>query len=144
MTGKLSKNFHGVGIGPLSNILAVKVYFQTKTNFLDNFPPNGSLCITRQPQEIRLGGEECFYERTIVHEFIHAIGFTHEQNRPDRDDYIDVMYDNIKENHTSAFEKKENDWIHDTPYDWKSVMHYAPINTFGISDSLPTMKSKVC
>ena len=25
MTGKLSKNFHGVGIGPLSNILAVKV-----------------------------------------------------------------------------------------------------------------------
>ena len=25
MTGKLSKNFHGVGIGLLSNILAVKV-----------------------------------------------------------------------------------------------------------------------
>ena len=24
MTGKLSKNFHGFGIGPLSNILAVK------------------------------------------------------------------------------------------------------------------------
>ena len=24
MTGKLSKNFHGVGIGPLSNIFAVK------------------------------------------------------------------------------------------------------------------------
>ena len=24
MTGKLSKNFHGVGIGPLSNILVVK------------------------------------------------------------------------------------------------------------------------
>ena len=24
MTGELSKNFHGVGIGPLSNILAVK------------------------------------------------------------------------------------------------------------------------
>ena len=24
MTGRLSKNFHGVGIGPLSNILAVK------------------------------------------------------------------------------------------------------------------------
>ena len=26
MTGKLSKNFHGVGIGPLSNILAVKSF----------------------------------------------------------------------------------------------------------------------
>ena len=31
MTGKLSKNFHGVGIGPLSNILAVKmIYFNEK------------------------------------------------------------------------------------------------------------------
>ena len=28
MTGKLSKNFHGVGIGPLSNILAVKIFIQ--------------------------------------------------------------------------------------------------------------------
>ena len=26
MTGKLSKNFHGVGIGPLSKIYAVKYY----------------------------------------------------------------------------------------------------------------------
>jgi hypothetical protein len=25
MTGQLSKNFHGVGIGPLSKILAVKL-----------------------------------------------------------------------------------------------------------------------
>ena len=29
MTGKLSKNFHGVGIGPLSKILAVKINFFT-------------------------------------------------------------------------------------------------------------------
>ena len=31
MTGKLSKNFHGVGIGPLSNILAVKVVVEELT-----------------------------------------------------------------------------------------------------------------
>ena len=30
MTGKLSKNFHGVGIGPLSNMLAVKLFFFKK------------------------------------------------------------------------------------------------------------------
>ena len=30
MTGKLSKNFHGVGIGPLSNILAVNRYHMVK------------------------------------------------------------------------------------------------------------------
>ena len=35
MTGRLSKNFHGVGIGPLSKILAVKDYnnLDYKTKF---------------------------------------------------------------------------------------------------------------
>ena len=28
MTGRLSKNFHGVGIGPLSKILAVKTLLE--------------------------------------------------------------------------------------------------------------------
>ena len=35
MTGRLSKNFHGVGIGPLSKILAVKFHYIdfSKTDF---------------------------------------------------------------------------------------------------------------
>ena len=37
MTGELSKKFHGVGIGPLSKILAVKLSF---------------LCDTRSDQDI--------------------------------------------------------------------------------------------
>ena len=36
MTGKLSKNFHGVAIGPLSKILAVKGLF---TNYGDKILP---------------------------------------------------------------------------------------------------------
>ena len=35
MTGKLSKNFHGVAIGPLSNILAVKGHFLSVAKGLD-------------------------------------------------------------------------------------------------------------
>ena len=34
MTGKLSKNFHGVGIGPLSNILAVKSWLKSAREVL--------------------------------------------------------------------------------------------------------------
>ena len=39
MTGKLSKNFHGVGIGPLSKILAVKgsAAGQNKLTFVYKF-----------------------------------------------------------------------------------------------------------
>ena len=40
-------------------------------------------------------GEGCFSQDTIIHEFIHAIGFYHEHNRPDRNYYIDVQWDNI-------------------------------------------------
>ena len=34
MTGGLSKNFHGVGIGPLSEILAVKKYNKKSSGHL--------------------------------------------------------------------------------------------------------------
>ena len=42
MTGKLSKNFHGVGIGPLSKILAVNRDFEVddlgNVNSMQMFP----------------------------------------------------------------------------------------------------------
>jgi hypothetical protein len=37
MTGELSKNFHGVGIGPLSKILDVKITAMCITMELRNF-----------------------------------------------------------------------------------------------------------
>nr|XP_027225759.1 astacin-like metalloprotease toxin 5 [Penaeus vannamei] len=34
---------------------------------------------------------------TIMHEFMHTLGFGHEHNRPDRDEYVTVYFDNIQE-----------------------------------------------
>ncbi len=41
----------------------------------------------------------------ILHELGHALGFFHEQSRPDRDDYVIIAWDNIKESNKHNFEK---------------------------------------
>ena len=42
-------------------------------------------------------GEGCFRHGSISHEILHTLGFHHTQARIDRDDYVDIIWDNIKE-----------------------------------------------
>uniref|UniRef100_A0A183CGW6 Metalloendopeptidase n=1 Tax=Globodera pallida TaxID=36090 RepID=A0A183CGW6_GLOPA len=55
----------------------------------------------------------------VVHETLHTLGLHHEQVRPDRDDFITILWDNIdpqdKYTHTS----------YGIRYDFSSVMHYS-------------------
>ena len=66
----------------------------------------------------------CLSKSTIIHEFIHAIGFDHEQNRPDGDDYVKINWDNIKSGRKSQFDIAKGSKTFGTPYDGFSVMHY--------------------
>jgi len=72
-------------------------------------------------------GYGCVYERIIIHEFMHAAGFFHEQSRYDRDTYVRINYANIRDGYSNNFNKYSSSQIQHLgePYDYTSVMHYS-------------------
>merc|ERR1712002_1083861 len=53
----------------------------------------------------------------------HAIGFFHEQSRSDRDNYVNILSENIRQDYISNF-RKATDNNYSVPYDFSSDMHY--------------------
>ncbi len=60
----------------------------------------------------------------IIHEIMHSLGFWHEQSRPDRDNYVEILWDNICEDIKHNFEKQNIGVTPNIPYDFYSIMHY--------------------
>jgi choriolysin H len=72
-----------------------------------------------------------FQTEIILHEIGHALGFYHEHNRSDRDDYIKIHYENIEPGQIRQFQKQENA-VFDTNYDYLSIMHYGQYVSFNV------------
>ncbi|XP_061777107.1 meprin A subunit beta [Nerophis ophidion] len=88
-------------------------------------------------------GSNCDRIATIEHEFLHALGFWHEQSRADRDDYVTIMWDHISEGKDHNF-KTYNDTTSSSlgvPYDYGSMMHYS--KTAFRNGSEPTIVTKI-
>ena len=83
-----------------------------------------------------------FFLRTIMHEFMHALGLFHMQSRPDRDNYVQIHFDNIQDGKEHNFNKCESCLTFDVPYDAKSFMHYK-YYYFAKDYSKPTISSLV-
>jgi hypothetical protein len=69
-------------------------------------------------------GAWAWHHNTVMqHEAMHALGFDHEQNRPDRDEFVEI-HPSVATDSNYAKLTPEN-WVNtSSPYDFCSVMHY--------------------
>ncbi|KAM7369047.1 hypothetical protein PAMP_013346 [Pampus punctatissimus] len=105
------------------------------------------------PQAISIG-KNCDKFGIVVHELGHVIGFWHEHTRPDRDEHVSIIRDNIQQG-TARFSSmtvcisigQEYNFLKMEPdevdslgevYDFGSIMHYAR-NTFSRGVFLDTI-----
>ncbi|CAE7234929.1 nas-15 [Symbiodinium natans] len=74
-------------------------------------------------QKLNLQSPGCDNCGTATHELLHALGMAHEQSRPDRDGFVTIVWNNIKQGMDGQFTKNPRA---DTarPYDIMSIMHY--------------------
>ena len=63
------------------------------------------------------------WKNIFLHEMFHVFGIGHTHARPDRDEYITVLEDNIQEKFKSQYDKCEQCPTYG-PYECNSIMHY--------------------
>ncbi|KAL0966179.1 hypothetical protein UPYG_G00291960 [Umbra pygmaea] len=120
--------------------------WEGEKNYISIFKGNGcfSSVGNRHVGKQRLSiGANCDRIATIEHEFLHALGFWHEQSRSDRDDYVMIMWDRISEGKESNF-NMYNDIMSSSlgvPYDYGSMMHYS--KTAFRNGTEPTIVTKI-
>ncbi|XP_055335907.1 astacin-like metalloprotease toxin 1 [Paramacrobiotus metropolitanus] len=110
--------------------------------------PYGRGCLShvgrtpRRVTEVRLS-RNCMKEGIIIHELLHALGFYHEQNRPDRDEFVQVYPENIQpEMYDTNYRILRSMPTHGIPYDYESILHYAAWD-FAIKRDKPAIIPKI-
>jgi hypothetical protein len=87
--------------------------------------------IKRGGQPLALQYPGCDSKGTAIHEIMHAIGFGHEQCRPDRDQFIEVITGNVQPSMMNNFDKydgvggRAKGNVFGFAYDFNSIMHYS-------------------
>ncbi|XP_060695153.1 astacin-like metalloendopeptidase [Hemiscyllium ocellatum] len=122
-------------------LTCVKFYYKRRNdqNYVNVQP--GPACYSsvgfgRNARILSLKNPHCVHFGVISHEFLHAIGFQHEQSRSDRDLYIRILWENISDDLKYNFNKLDTNNL-GTKYDYGSVMQYG--RTAFSKNGQPTM-----
>ena len=78
---------------------------------------------------------------SIAHEIGHALGFWHEHQRPDRDEFVKVLYDNIPLAYHHLFFKLPEEEINSlhVDYDYGSIMHLS-LFAYSFDQNTPSLR----
>jgi len=108
----------------LGNCIKFRPYQQGDQNWVSVVYENGCWSFVGRSgggQKMSLG-PGCGVPNVIHHEFMHAIGFHHEQVRPDRNNHVTIHWGNIQNTFCHAFQSYGV--LPPFAYDIKSVMQY--------------------
>ena len=98
-------------------------YLLNTTRLVNDF---GVAALIRNPMYIVVDQRIFFFILKVgisIHEMLHAIGLMHEQSRSDRDEYIRMIEENLKENINNGNMAKTSTFDYNA-YDYESIMQY--------------------
>nr|XP_018907457.1 PREDICTED: astacin-like metalloprotease toxin 2 [Bemisia tabaci] len=94
-------------------------------------------------QSLRLS-PDFWYKAVFMHELGHTLGLFDEVTRPDRDNYVEIFWENIQPEAISAFQKIRRNATNllGQPYDYDSIMAYDEVAFSKDPSQLYTIRAK--